>query len=143
MSIIPNKSKMKEIRHAIQEVLNKIAKQYNIESMKVGKVQVEESGFSMPINISTTPSEKETKAMKDLRYAAKVLGFKEAIAGAEIEYGKKIYKIIGLKRNHLVLKDIATEKSYEANVRIIYQHLRYQKSELIIQKKKEEKVVQK
>lgn len=128
MANLISKSKLQEIRQSLELAISEVAKQHGIESIKLGNIRYDESGFKVPIEAVFEGG--ETKEMKNLRLNAKLLGFKPEIAGATIIYGQKQYEVIGLGRSAFHLKGV-DGKNYTAKVEIVRHTLEMQNSPLV------------
>lgn len=131
MATLPSKTKLQEIRQAMQQALDKVAKEHGIDNIKLGNIRYDESGFRVPLEAVFEGG--ESQELKSLRLNAPLMGFAPEIAGATITYANKQYEVVGLKRTNFLIKD-AAGKVYTAKIDMVKHTLKMQKSPLVVEK---------
>ena len=127
---LPTKEKIQEIRKDIELALNAIAEKHSISKFNLGTIRYDESCIKVPVEAVFEGG--ESQEMKDLRFKASYLGFKEDIVNAIINYGGKSYKVVGLKRTNLLIESQENGKVYLTKVTSVFETLNAQKSDLIL-----------
>jgi hypothetical protein len=129
MSEVPSQARLKEIRTSIEKALNKVCLDEKLDSLKLGKITFDANGFKS--SVVATFQGGDTPEIRDLKFNAELLGFNKEIAGAEIKYANKNFKVIGLKRTNLSLESLDDGKVYTAKIDQILKSLQLQKSPLV------------
>ena len=123
-----SKEKLTKIRLEMDQALDQVAKNNNIESIKIGTIRFDENGFKTSIEANFEGG--ESVELRTLKMSAAIYGFKPEIAGAKINFGNKEYTVTGVKRTKMTLENGG--KTYLAPIDKIVQTLRNQKSLLVL-----------
>lgn len=124
----PSKAMINNIRKDIEAALLEVSKKNGIESINIGSIGYSADGFK--VNIEGVFSGGETADMKKLKAYAPLIGLKVEIAGSEITYAKKKFKVIGMKQTNLILQD--ADKSYTAKIEHVVNDLKKQNSPYVL-----------
>lgn len=123
----PSKQKIQEIRQEMQAALNAIATKHGLEGFNIGTIRYDADSFRVPVEGKFLGG--ESQEMKTLRMNARILGFKEDICGAEIDYSNRKFKVLGMRRSNMVLEEGG--KVYTAKVDSVKLTLKMQNSPLL------------
>ena len=123
------KQEIQEIRQDIDAALLDIAKKHGVEKFKLGSIRYDADGFRTTIEAQYQGA--ETSDMKTLKVNAPFMGFKKEIAGANIKYIDKAYKVVGMKRTNLLLE--SGGKVYVANIERVKSYLQKHNSPYLVE----------
>lgn len=105
-------TKTKQVHAALNAALAQIAKDHNLDSLKVGKLTYSDDGFSA--TVSAIFAGGDSKDMAKLRRNAFIYGLKESVCNAVITYNKQEFKVIGMRNTKMVLEQ--NGKSFTAPI---------------------------
>lgn len=104
--------KTKQVHAALNAALAQIAKDHNLDSLKVGKLTYSDNGFST--SLSAIFEGGDSKELAKLRKSAFMYGLKESVCNAIITFNKEPFKLIGMRNTKMVLEQAG--KTYTAPI---------------------------